>query len=49
MQTLEAVMIELIKWTLGFVTLMMAYILMVVATANAAETTYAWIIDQLVL
>ena len=39
-------MIELIKWTLGFVTLMMAYILMVVATANAAETTYAEIIDQ---
>ena len=42
-------MIELIKWTLGFVTLMMAYILMVVATANAAETTYAEIIDQIVM
>ena len=45
MQTLEAVMIELIKWTLGFVTLMMAYILMVIATANAAEATYAGIIE----
>ena len=42
-------MIELIKWTLGFVTLMMAYILMVVATANATEPAYAGIIDQLVL
>ena len=42
-------MIELIKWTLGFVTLMMAYILMVIATANAAEATYARIIEQLVM
>jgi hypothetical protein len=42
-------MIELIKWTLGFVTLMMAYILMVVATANATEPTYAGIIEQLVM
>ena len=42
-------MIELIKWTLGFITLMVAYILMVVATANAAEATYAGIIDQLVM
>ena len=30
-------MIELVKWTLGFITLMMAYIIMVAATANAAE------------
>ena len=48
-QTQEAVMIELVKWTLGFVTLMMAYILMVIATANAAEATYAGIIEQLVM
>ena len=42
-------MIELVKWTLGFITLMMAYIIMVAATANAAEATYARIIDQLVM
>ena len=42
-------MIELVKWTLSFITLMMAYIVMVVATANATEPTYAGIIDQLVL
>ena len=42
-------MIELVKWTLGFVTLMMAYILMVSVTAYAAEATYAGIIKQLVM
>ena len=41
-------MIELVKWTLGFITLMMAYIIMVAATANATEATYARIIEQLV-
>jgi len=41
-------MIELVKLTLGFITLMMAYIIMVAATANAAEATYARIIEQLV-
>ena len=42
-------MIALIKWTVGFITLVMVYILMVVATANAAEATYAGIIEQLVM
>ena len=42
-------MIELVKWTLSFITLMMAYIVMVVATANAAEATYAVIIEHLVM
>ena len=42
-------MIELVKWTLGFITLMMAYILMVAATANAADATSAGIIKQLVM
>ena len=42
-------MIALIKWTVGFITLMMAYIVMVVATANAAEATYAGIIEHLVM
>ncbi|MDB2639021.1 hypothetical protein N9Y91_08495 [Alphaproteobacteria bacterium] len=42
-------MIELVKWTLGFITLMMTYILMVAATANAAEANYAEIIEQLVI
>ena len=42
-------MIELVKWTLGFITLMMAYILMVVVTANASAAPYAWIIDQIVM
>ena len=42
-------MIELVKWTLGFITLMMAYIIMVAAAANATEATYAGIIEQLVM
>ena len=42
-------MIELVKWTLSFITLMMAYIVMVVTTANAAEATYAGIIEHLVM
>ena len=42
-------MIELVKWTLGFITLMMAYIIMVAATANTTEATYAGIIEQLVM
>ena len=42
-------MIELVKWTLSFITLMMAYIVMVVATANAAEATHAGIIEHLVM
>ena len=42
-------MIALITWTMGFITLIMAYILMVVATANAAEAAYAGIIEQLVM
>ena len=42
-------MIELVKWTLGFITLMMAYILMVAVTANASAAPYAEIIDQIVM
>ena len=42
-------MIELVKWTLGFITLMMAYIIMVAATADATEATCAGIIEQLVM
>ena len=42
-------MIELVKWTLGFITLMMAYILMVAVTANASAAPYAGIIDQIVM
>ena len=42
-------MIELVKWTLGLITIVMTYILMVAATANAVEATYAGIIEQLVM
>ena len=42
-------MIELVKWTMGFITLMMAYILMVAVTANAAEATYSGIIRQIAI
>ena len=41
-------MIELVKWTLGLITIVMTYILMVAVTANATEATYAGIIEQLV-
>ena len=40
-------MIELVKWTMGFITLMMAYILMVAVTANASAAPYAGIMVQL--
>ena len=42
-------MIELVKWTLGLITIVMTYILMVAVTANAAEATYAGIMDQIVM
>ena len=42
-------MIELVKWTLGFITLMMAYILMVAVSANASAAPYGGIMDQLVM
>ena len=42
-------MIELVKWTLGLITIVMTYILMVAVTANAVEATYAGIMDQIVM
>ena len=40
-------MIELVKWTLGLITIVMTYILMVEVTANASATPYAMIMVQL--
>ena len=42
-------MIELVKWTLGLITIVMTYILMVAVTANASAAPCAEIIDQIVM
>ena len=40
-------MIELVKWTLGLITIVMTYILMVAVKANAIAAPYAGIMVQL--
>ena len=42
-------MTGLVKWTLGTIAMVMAYILMVAVSANASAAPYGGIMDQLVM
>ena len=42
-------MIALVKWTLGIVVIMMTYMVMLTAVANASVTSYVEIIVPLII
>jgi hypothetical protein len=42
-------MILVVKWTLGIVTILMAYMMMLTAMANSSAAAYSGIIRQIVI